>query len=178
MTSRTLGGAAERIFHAVRRNIVIDPHANAHGVDLSRVMEIDDGGANDLVVRNIEINVVVRAQAGGSPVDLHHFGESISHLQPVAPFVRPVNLDRHAGNDSAEEILPGKTANDRGNAGAGEHAFQLAFGVIAEAQNKEERDQEKDERDHFAQKMGNSDLPALFKIQIKQIAIDQGEDES
>src|SRR6202040_132832 len=101
-----LGGASERVFHAIGRSVVIDPDANTHGVDLGRVMEIDDGGPNDLVVRNIEINVVVRAQAGGSPVDLHHFGESISHLQPVAHFVRPVDLDRHAGNDSAEEILP------------------------------------------------------------------------
>ena len=61
---RTLCGAGERIFDAVRRHIVIDADPDAHGVGFGRVMKVDDRGANDLVVRNIEINVVVRTEAG------------------------------------------------------------------------------------------------------------------
>ncbi len=45
-----------------------------------RVMEIDDGGANDLVVRDVEIDVVVGAEPGGTPVDLHHFSEAVADL--------------------------------------------------------------------------------------------------
>jgi hypothetical protein len=56
-------------------------------------MEIDDLVAHHLVVWDIEINVIVRAQPGGTPVDLTHFRVGLADLQPVADLVGPIDLD-------------------------------------------------------------------------------------
>ncbi len=101
-------------------------------------MEIDDLVANHLVIRDVEINVVIRTQPRRTPVNLHHFGKALAHLQPVADFVGPVNLDRYAANDPSEQILPSKTDDDRNDAGAREQSFQLPLSVIAEAQDKKQ----------------------------------------
>ena len=50
-------------------------------------MEIDDLVTHHLVIRDVEINVVVRAKPGGTPVDLLYFGIPFAHLQPVADLV-------------------------------------------------------------------------------------------
>ena len=101
-TRCTGSSSKKRIFYAIRRHIVIHPNPNAHGVDLGRVMEVDDHLTNHLVVRNIEVDVVVGAQPGGAPVDLHDFSEALAYLQPVAYFVRSIDLQGDAGNDPAE----------------------------------------------------------------------------
>ena len=59
---------------------------------LRGVMKVDDRLPDDLVVGNVEINGVIGAQTGGAPVDLHHFGEAIADLQPVADLVGPADL--------------------------------------------------------------------------------------
>ena len=71
---------------------VINTHANAHGVDLRGIVQINNRLPYDLVVGDVEINGVVRAETGGAPVDLHHFGEAIADLQPVADLVRTADL--------------------------------------------------------------------------------------
>src|SRR5262249_34905048 len=113
----------ERILHAVGRHGVIDTDPNAHGVDLGGVMQINDLVAYHLVVRDIEINVVVRAKPGGTPVDLTHFAVGVTHLQPITDLVRPIDLDRYATNDSGKEILSCEPKNDRNDAGARQESF-------------------------------------------------------
>ena len=49
-------------------------------MDLGRIMQINDGALDDFVVRNVEVNAVVRAQPRRAPVDLHHFAVGIAHL--------------------------------------------------------------------------------------------------
>ena len=138
-------------------------------------MQIDDRLPDDLVIRNVEINVVVGAQAGGAPVDLHDFGEAIAHLQPVAHFVGPADLQRDAGNNSAEKILSGKAEDDGRDAGAGEKALELGFSVINEAEDEKQRDEENEESNHLAQEMRNGRLPLLFEIIIPEVTIDESD---
>ena len=166
-------GVEEGVLHLVRRDVVIDPDHDPHGVQLLRIMQIDDRLADDLVIRDVEVNRVVRAQAGRAPVDLHDLGKVFADLEPIAHFVGLVDLQRHAGDDAAEEILGRKGEDDGGGAGGGEEAAQLSFRVVAEAQDKEERDQENDERDYFAEKLRDDRLATLFEIKIPEIAIDQ-----
>jgi hypothetical protein len=55
------GCAHERILNAIRRCLIVDANANSHRVDLSGVMQIDDGFPDDFVVWNVEVNAVVCA---------------------------------------------------------------------------------------------------------------------
>ena len=71
-----LRGPPQRIFHAVGWALVFDANTNPHGMDLGRIVQIDDLVAHHLVVRDVEINVVVGAQPRGTPVDLTHFGKA------------------------------------------------------------------------------------------------------
>ena len=92
----------ERVLHPIRRDVVIDAHPQPHGVDLGRVMEVDDRVARDLVVRDVEINAVVGPEPGRAPVDLHHFGVALLDVEPVADLVGLADLERDAGDDAAE----------------------------------------------------------------------------
>ena len=65
-------------------------------------MEIDDRVARDLVVRDVEINPVVGAQPGGTPVDLHDLGEAVLDMEPITDLVRFADLERDAGDNPAE----------------------------------------------------------------------------
>ncbi len=58
---RALGRPGQSIPDDIRRDVVIDPHPDPHGMDLSRVMQIDDHVADHLVVRDVEVDVVVCA---------------------------------------------------------------------------------------------------------------------
>ena len=136
-------------------------------------MQIDDRLADDLVIRDVEVNRVVRPEAGRAPIDLHDLGKVFAHLEPIADLVGLVDLQRHAGDDAAEEILGRESEDDGGGAGGREEATQLSFRMVAEAQNKEERDQENDERDQLAEKLRDDRLAALFEIKIPEITIDQ-----
>ena len=78
-------------------------------MDLGRIVQINDLVAHHLVVRDVEINVVVGAKPGGTPVDLTHFAVGVAHLQPVTDLIGPVNLNRYAANDSGEQILSGES---------------------------------------------------------------------
>src|SRR6266581_5448541 len=156
---RTGGCSEKRILHAIGWVLILDSDANPHRMDLRWVMKIDDRLANDLVVWDIQINSVVCPQPCRAPVDLHDFSEALAHLQPVAHFIGPVNLNRYAGDDSAEKILPGESENDRDDPGAGEQSFQLRFSVIAGTQDKKKRDQKNHPADDFTKKMRNRGLP-------------------
>ena len=81
-------------------------------MDLGGVMKIDDRGANDLVVGNIEVDVVVCAQPGRAPIDLHDFGKVVADMEPIPDLVGLVDLQRDAGNDAAEQILGRKGQDD------------------------------------------------------------------
>ena len=87
-------------------------------MDFCGIVEINDLVAHHLVVWDVQINVVVRAEPRGTPVDLTHFRVDVADLQPVAEFIGPVNLDRYAADDSGKQILPGETDDDCDHAGA------------------------------------------------------------
>src|SRR5262249_31108337 len=116
---------------------------------------------------------VVRTKPGRTPVDLPHLSICVTHLQPIADFVGPVDLQRHAGNDAAEEILTGKAENECDKTGPDDDAFELALGVITEAEHEKQRDQKQNERDEFAQKMRNRRLLAPPKVKIPDVTINQ-----
>src|ERR1700686_2644061 len=120
--------AGQHVLYQIGRHPILEPDTDTHSVDFSRIMEIDDRLFNDLVVWNVEIDGVVRAQPGRGPVNLHHFSETLAELQPVAQARGPVNWKRHAGHDPAEKILTGKTENDRGPPGAGQQPGQPTLG--------------------------------------------------
>src|SRR4030095_12944710 len=143
---------------------VFNSNANPHGVDFCRIMEIDDLVAHHLVVWDIEINVIVRAQPGGTPVDLTHFRVGLADLQPVADLVGPIYLDCYASDDPGKEILPGKADDDRDDSRACQQSFQLRLGMIAVTQNEKQDDQENDSADDLSKKMRDCCLSFLFKV--------------
>src|SRR5262249_40024635 len=102
--------------------------------------QINDLVAHHLVVRDVEINVVVRTKPGGTPVDFTHLTEGVAHLQPVADLVWPIDLDRYAANDPSKKILAREAENDCDHARARQQSFQLRLGVIAVTQNKQQDD--------------------------------------
>src|SRR6185436_11031240 len=160
----SLRSPPQRIFYAVGWHSVIDTHPDAHGVDLGGIMQINDLVTHHLVVRDIEINVVVRAKPGGTPVDLTHFAVGVANLQPVTDLIWPIDLDRYAANDSGKEILSSEPENDRNDAGACQQSFQLRLGVIAVTQDKQQNDQEDEAADYLTQKMRNRCLTFLFEV--------------
>ena len=140
-------------------------------------MQINDLVAHHLVVRDVEINVVVRAEPGGTPVDLTHFGKALPYLQPVTDLIGPINLNGYSANDSGEEILSGKADNDCDHPGPCQQSFQLCFGVVAVTQNKEQDDQEDDSADDLTQKMRNGCMPLLFEIKVPNVPINESDDQ-
>src|SRR6266568_5321752 len=161
------GGRSEkRILHAIGWVLILDSDANPHRMDVRWVMEIDDGVANHLVVRDVQINGVIGAQARRPPVNLHHFGKALAYLQPVTDFVGPVNLDRYSADDPGKQILPRKSDDDCDDSGASEKPFQLRFGMITGTQDKKKRDQKNDPADDLTKKMRDQCLPFLFEIEI------------
>ena len=140
-------------------------------------MKINDLVAHHLVVGNVEINVVVCAEPGRTPVDFTHFPVGVAHLQPIADLVRPIDLDRYAANDPGKEILSSEAEDDGKNAGACQQPFQLSLGVIAVTQNKKQYDQEDDSAGYLTQKMRNRRLPFLFEIKIPNVSVNQRDDQ-
>src|SRR4051794_34862647 len=140
-------------------------------------MEVDDLVAHHLVVRDVEIDVVVGAEPGGTPVDLTHLPIGVAHLQPVADLVGPIDLNRYAPNDSGKKILSGKAKDDCNNAGTCQESFQLGLGVIAVTQNKKQYDQEDDSAGYLPQEMRNRCLPFIFEIKIPNVAVNQSNDQ-
>jgi len=57
-------------------------------MDFGRIMQVNDRGLDDLVIRNVEINGVVGAEPRGAPVDLADFAVSFSKLSTSPDFVR------------------------------------------------------------------------------------------
>src|SRR4029453_4717106 len=66
------------ILYTIWRVFVLPPDPNSHGVDFGRVMKIDDGVTDHLIVWDVEINGVVGAQAGRTPVDLHDLSKALT----------------------------------------------------------------------------------------------------
>ena len=73
--------------------------------------------------------------------------------------------------------MSGQTKDDGRDARSNHHPPQLSRGVITNAQHDKERDEENDQRKHLAQKVWDRRLPFFLKIEIPQVAIDEGDDE-
>ena len=174
---RRLGcSAKERVLHSIWRRAVVGSDIDPHRVQRGRIMQIDDGLLDDLVVRQLEIDPVIRAQPGRSPIDFDHLSELVADLEPIAQFIRRPDLKRHAREDTAEQILRGETKDDRGHAGAGEQSLQLRLGVITDTQDEQERDKKKAERNRVAQESRDDDVTPLFVVIIPEVTVEQRHD--
>ncbi len=123
-------GAEDGLLHPVGRRSILRAHVQAHVMGAGRVTEIDDRLLDHLVVRNVQGDRVIRAQAGRAPADFRHFAIVVTDLEPVADFVGSLNLQRETGDEAAEEVLGGEADNDGDRARGQEQAFQLRLGVI------------------------------------------------
>src|SRR5437667_12159446 len=56
--------AGQHVLYQIGRHPILEPDTDTHSVDFSRIMEIEDRLFNDLVIWNVEIECVVRAQPG------------------------------------------------------------------------------------------------------------------
>ena len=146
-------------------------------MDLGRIVQIDDLVAHHLVVRDVEVNVVVRAEPRGTPVDLTHFPVGIAHLQPITELVGPIKLNRYATDDAGEQILSSEAYNDCDHAGSGKQSLQLRFSMVSVAQDQEQGDQEYDTADDLTKKMWNRCLAFLFEIEVPDVAINQSDNQ-
>src|SRR5215472_17287821 len=146
-------------------------------MDLGRIMQINDLVAHHLVVRDVEINVVVRTKPGGTPVDFTHLTEGVADLQPITDLIWPIDLDRYATNDSGKKILSSETENDRDYAGACQQSFQLCLGVIAVTQNEKQDNEENKSSDYLTQKMRNRCLSFLLEIKVPNVTINESDNE-
>src|SRR5690348_9597903 len=140
-------------------------------MDLGGIMEIDDGVANHLVVRNVEVNGVIGAQSSRTPIDLHHLSKTLTYLQPVADFVWTINLDRYATNNAGKKILTSEAEDNCDHSRTREQTFQLRFGMIAVAQNQQQYDQKNDPTDNLTEKMRDWRVPLLFEIKIPYVSV-------
>ena len=70
----------QRVLHQIGWVFVFNANTNPHGVDFRRIVEIDYLVAHHLVVRDVEINAVVRTQSRRTPVNLHYFGKALVYL--------------------------------------------------------------------------------------------------
>ena len=121
--ARALCSAHQRVFHAIGWILIFNSYANAHRVDFGRIVQIDDLVANHLVVWDVEINIVIRTEPSGTPVDLAHFGVGVAYLQPITDLIGPINLDRYAADNPGKEILSSEANDDCDYAGAGQQSF-------------------------------------------------------
>src|SRR5262249_38970227 len=140
-------------------------------MDLGGIMQINNLVAHHLVVRDVEINVVVCAEPGRTPVDLTHFAVGVAHLQPITELIRPIELDRNATDNPGEQILASEAQNNCDQAGPRKQSFQLRFSVVAVAQDYQQDDQKNDTANDLAKKMWNRCLTFLFVIKIPDVAI-------
>src|SRR5207248_10501879 len=143
-----------------------------------RVMGIDNRSAGDRVVRNVEVSPVVGSEPRRAPVDFHDFGEAVLDVEPVAHFVRPADLQRDAGDDSAEKILRREAKDDGEDARAGEKTLELRFGVVNNAQHDQERDKVNEKRNDLTEELGNRGLTFLFEVDVPEVTIEERHDES
>ena len=83
-----------------------------------------------------------------------------------------------AGDDRAQQVLSGETEDNCDDARTGEKALELSFGVITKAKDKQESDEKDEERQHVPQNVRNGCLPFLLEIEIPQVVINEGDDDS
>ena len=141
-----------------------------------RVGEIGDGRADDRFVRDVEVDVVVRAQAGGAPVDLDDLGVLALHLQPVARLERLADLQRDAGDDVAEQVLH-READDADDHGRSEnHALDAV--PVNPADDDEKGDDDDDQRGDLAEKFRGFFLLVPLVPQLPVVALHQRQDEN
>src|SRR5438552_4531818 len=165
------GRTKERILNAIGSVLILDPDANPHRMDFRWIVKIDERMVDHLVVRDVEINAVVCAQPRRAPVNFHYFGEALADLQPVADFIRPVNLDLYSAYNPGKQILPGESDDDCDYPGAREQSVQLRLRMIAVTQDKKKYDQKNDTADNLTKKMRNWCFPFLFEIEIPNVPV-------
>src|SRR4029453_1308097 len=171
--ARALCSAPQPVFHAIGLILIFNSYANAHRVDFGRIVQIDDLVANHLVVWDVEINVVIRTEPSGTPVDLAHFGVGVAYLQPIPDLIGPINLDRYAADNPGKEILSSEAKDDCDNARAGQQSFEVRLGMVAVTQDKQQYNQENDPAGNLTEKMRYRRLSFLFEIKIPNGTINQ-----
>ena len=86
-------------------------------------------------------------------------------------------MQRHAGDDPAEQILSGEPENDRSGPRGRQQSCQPLVSAITVPQHDQQRDQVDKKRDNLPGKMRDGRLLFLFEIEIPDVTIDQRDDE-
>ena len=168
-------GVQQNILHARRGCRVINSHRDAHGMLFGRAVEVDDGFAGHFAVRNFDADVVVGDEPGGAPVDFHDLGETVVDAQPVALDVRFANLDGHAGDDVADQVLHRQTDHHRRDAWRDEQFLDAL--VVKKKQDEKRREQQDEDAAHLGQEFRHFDLVAFLEINLPDVAIHQRDHE-
>ena len=78
----------------------------------------------------------------------------------------------------SEKVLASKAEDDSGDTRTREKALELGFSVIAEAEDEKKSDEKNDEGKDLAQNVRDGCLPLLFEVEVPEIMIGEGDDES
>ena len=170
------GGAHHAVFDEVWRCAVVEADGDAHGVLARRVGEIRDGGADDRLVRDVEVDVVVGAQPGGAPVHLDDFGVLLVHDEPVAGLEGLADLERDAGDDIGERLLHGKAEHHRRRARRGEGRRDVR-GVAKVEQDPEQRRDEEQHGEDLPEEFRGLDLLLALEPALPEIPVHECQDE-
>ena len=138
--------------------------------------EVGDGGADDRLVGDVEIDVVVRAESRGAPVDLDDLGVLLVDLQPVAGLERFADFQRDARDDVAEQILH-READDADDDGRTEDHALDGIAVNA-ADDDEDGNDEKNEARELGEEFRSLRVLVLFKPDFPVIAPHECQDEN
>src|SRR5581483_7541316 len=96
--------------------------------------------------------------------------------QPIAVAERSTHLERHSGNDIADQVLHGQADNDRRNPGRNQQPFNGL--VIPELQHQKNRHRQNKKTDQFGQKLRDGRAVMSLEINFPQVSIHQGDDYS
>ena len=113
---------AKDLLYLVGRRVAIHAHAHPHRVEVAGVGEIDDCAADDRRIGDVEVMVVIGAQAGRAPVDLDDLGVLVFDDEPVARLERLADLEGNARDDIPEQILHGPADDADDNCRGEQHA--------------------------------------------------------
>ena len=126
-----------------------------------RVTEVGDRGSDDGLVRDVEVDVVVRAETRRAPVHLDHLGADVIHDEPIADFERLADLERDARDDICQRFLHGKTDDHGHDARTGEERIHLR--AVAPFRNQHTRDGERGEAENLLEKLRGLGLVPTLK---------------
>lgn len=155
--------------------MVIEPDEDAEGMAAMRIGEIGDGGPDDGLVGDIEVDIVGVAESGGAPVDLEDFGVLIFDDQPVAWLEGFSDFEGDAGDDIAEEILHGKADDADDDGGTENHSLDIL--AIDAADDEEDRGDDGENGEDLAKKLGGGLVLFLFIPEFPEVAFEDGDGE-